>query len=224
MKRRQQLFIKGSKEAVQSVLTAMGKNLPKGWEREKEFEEMLQESMPGQWLPPVCYVCTRQGQREAALVSLSETQESDGVGVLNIAPIDMEEMNNTQYNTVLMDFFNQVVKPAASNQPVDVLLSSDEYDMAQSLGAKVLALLEAFSSQCDKDTGPIQHEDHQRWLGFLIATHRERADLQPDLLSSWLIDEGKWPAEMANDLAVEYEFARSLLEAYDEALGGAAAS
>ena len=59
---------------------------------------------------------------------------------------------------------------------------------------------------------PAIHWIEERWLEFLLVVFDAPNRPDPGLLERWLIEVEHWPFEVANDLAIEYEFGMALLE------------
>ena len=76
--------------------------------------------------------------------------------------------------------------------------------------------LRRFNALANKSTGASHPYDRQRWFDFVIQTHTDRSELDPDLLHRWLIESEDWPEDQASDLAIEYERSRALLARFEE--------
>jgi hypothetical protein len=77
-------------------------------------------------------------------------------------------------------------------------------------------LLHRFSAAANKSTGSSHPCDEERWLEFVTAAHREKAALDASTLEQWLREGEGWPEDIASELAVDYEKARSLLSYYEK--------
>ena len=69
-----------------------------------------------------------------------------------------------------------------------------------------------FSILANHGTGSSHPLDRERWFAFLLCCHRDRCELDTDMLQRWLMEQGDWSFERASDLAIEYEFGRGLLK------------
>lgn len=101
--------------------------------------------------------------------------------------------------------------PRASDDliaPVD--FGPDAPDLADWMSAEPARHLRAFSAAANRGTGGTPPSDRGRWFDFILAAHGERFDLAVEDIEAWLLREG-WPADDADRLAREYEFARALL-------------
>jgi len=57
--------------------------------------------------------------------------------------------------------------------------------------------------------------DRESWLRFVIRTHQDKAQLDPNLLWRWLNKVRGWPDNKAEGLAVDFETQTRLLRMYD---------
>ena len=70
-----------------------------------------------------------------------------------------------------------------------------------------------FSSAANRDC--LHPLDREKWLEFLIATHKRDRDVPTDILQRWFLEEEEWHFDSAHRLVLQYEFARELLRKYD---------
>lgn len=131
--------------------------------------------------------------------------------VPNIVPLDSSQLSRDQYNKILENFLDTIVRPSIAGLPVTVELSGDVVILKDVVGEDVAALLQKFSVLANKSTGSSHPCDRNRWYDFLIAVQRKRISLDTDLLIHSLMEEG-WSEDRAHDLAIEYEFAIGLLD------------
>ena len=153
-----------------------------------------------------------EGIDEVALVLW---QEEYGYRVANIVPRKAGELGIAKYNEVLQHFVTQVARPAAQLGGFAVDLTVAKQTVDDWLEAVPAASLRRFSGAANKSTGASHPKDQERWYDFLIDAHRTAARLGADQLVRWLVEVEDWPSETAHELAIEYEFARGLLQKYD---------
>ena len=82
------------------------------------------------------------------------------------------------------------------------------------LSENAIKLLRTFSDIANKGVA-LHAFDQRRWEVFIVAAHKEHSRLDGAMLHRWLHEEGRWTDEIASQRGAEYDFARSLLEFYD---------
>jgi hypothetical protein len=63
----------------------------------------------------------------------------------------------------------------------------------------------------NKHAGFLLTRDQERWLDFIVTTHRAGSRLDASTLRRWLIENEGWSPEIAGQLAGEYAFGGELL-------------
>lgn len=142
-------------------------------------------------------------------------QEEDGYRVSNIVPRNVGELGIMKYNVILRDFVSSVAEPAARIGGFEVDLTSPSQTLDDWLSTDSAAALRRFSRLANKSTGAAHPLDRERWFEFLITVHGTSKRLDTEQLARWLIEVEGWPADRAQELAIDYEFALGLLEQYD---------
>ena len=144
--------------------------------------------------------------------------KSHGYDVVNIIPLEVDELGVTVYNNVLDDFLQRVVKPASCNSTFHVKLGKREQCITDWISQEAGNALHRFSVTANKSTGSSHPSDRSRWFEFLFAVHRAGGDLDTDLLGRWLNEVEDWPREVVDDLIIQYEYGLALLTEYDRSL------
>jgi hypothetical protein len=116
---------------------------------------------------------------------------------------------------VLREFMERAVRPAADALGVEVSMSDEQVPITKWLSSEAATRLRRFSNAANKGTGSSHPLDFNRWASFLIQVHRDKSDLDAQTLLRWLVEEEHWPEDTADRLALEFEFAKDLLSAYD---------
>jgi len=147
---------------------------------------------------------------ERAGLSLFQ-KEGDTWYVPNIVPLDSGQLSHDQYNKILENFLDTIVRPSIAGLSVTADLTGDILFLKDVVGDEVASLLHKFSVLANKSTGSAHPCDRNRWFDFLIAVQRKHISLNTDLLIHSLMEEG-WSEDRAHDLAIEYEFAVGLLD------------
>jgi hypothetical protein len=213
MKVHRELVFKGQKNAMKALLEAVERNLSDGWSRDRESEKTV-----GGISEMYCFSCDRRSGWPPSNLWIG-LDPHRGARVVNIVPYEKSELTFDEYNAILLDFYRRFVSRVEGDFPsVAVQLSGAEADLSSWLSPTAVRLLRAFSALANKSSGSSHPADQERWQDFLIAAHREKSPMTASDLQRWLYEEEKWPDDQAAELAIEYEFARSLLKAYDHAI------
>lgn len=151
----------------------------------------------------------------AASLFLRETDH--GYYVSNIVPKKIGTLTYRQYNDLLQDFLRRVVAGPAAEHRFQIVVTKAQKALEEFAGADVANALKNFSDAANKATGAAHPLDQRRWHAFVVRAHRQNVKFDAQILARWLQAEGGWSADMAHNLAVEYEQARDLLQFYDGA-------
>jgi hypothetical protein len=185
-------------------------HLSAGWSRDTGREDELNREAGIRFY---CFGCNQNAERAAATLLLVHParRTTSWLYVSNIIPKETRELNYDQYNHILREFHDRFVKPAADSLNVSVELTAPEQSVENWLSPESARRLQEFSAAAIKSTGSSHPIDRERWCDFLIAMHRANENPSVSLLKRWLVEEEKWPEEVAFDLVSEIEFARDLL-------------
>ncbi|HEX8737141.1 MAG TPA: hypothetical protein VF721_17550 [Pyrinomonadaceae bacterium] len=92
----------------------------------------------------------------------------------------------------------------------------DGKDIDNLVSPEVKEKLIKFAVCANEKTGSANSSDEKNWIDFIISAHKQNSRLDSDTLRHWLIGTGKWTAEIASELTIEYGFARNILKSYDK--------
>ncbi|TDY25974.1 hypothetical protein B0G81_6471 [Paraburkholderia sp. BL6665CI2N2] len=185
----------------------------KPWFHDPEAESRIvgAKLLPGEGM--VAFRRERDLDAEAALVTLWPNG-AGGYKVTNIVPREANSLSEQQYNVILRDFAETVVKAAAPDSSIE--LSPDHEGPLDWTSQSAANALWEFCASANKATGASHPSDRQSWMHFLVMQHETgHGRLTPSRLAQWLVKADKWPEDVANDLAIEYESAIELLDYYD---------
>jgi hypothetical protein len=196
---------------LDNFVSRLAKGLPSGWTRDKGREKELAGSS-GKGSLVVFRIDLTTGLPPARLYL---AHDPTVLKVTNIVPQETSELTRFQYNSILLSF-QSIAEPFAANLGLDINLTSDQENVSDLMTARAMKALQTFSVAANKSTGTSHPLDHARWLKFLILAHKDGADLDPETLTRWLIEEDEWYEDQAVKLAISYEFARNLLAEYDK--------
>lgn len=212
MKTFQKLRISGDPEEIDSRLKEIATSLRSGWSHNIERENELKKdtlSEKGMY----CFHCSESQSHPSANLWFAESEPGQWYNS-NIVPDKVSRLDFDQYNTILNEFYDLFIKPLEEEQDVEVSISPAEASIENWVSSDTAKLLKIFSSAANRTV--LHWMDEERWYDFVIAAHRENADLDPDYLERWLREDEQWPEDMAYELAMSYEKSRSLLEYYDK--------
>jgi hypothetical protein len=198
-----------------ALVSRLENRLANGWSRNKDREEEMSRTIVSSKL--YCFRCNKKNKREAASLYLARAGDpsADLLYVSNIVPTDLRELTYDQYNFILCEFHERFAKPVGDSMGIRVELSRAEQTLEDWLSPQLANLLKLFSHAANKSTGSSHPMDRERWFDFLIAIHRAREHLDTGLLERWLVEEEKWPDDVAFDLICEFEFSQGLLRRFD---------
>jgi hypothetical protein len=210
----QELELKLKDIDVSIWIDALEKNASGGWHRYLQQERIVR-SATSDPRPVFCFLLNTPPTPTRWLF-LQET-EKNRLTVVNVLVPDKGNLNPQEYNAVLSDFVQNVVRPANAGMgnKVEVRMSPAEIRLEDQVPASILERLRQFSSVSSKGSGRIDPMERRKWLEFLAECHRLNFEFDRQLLRQWLVQEGGWPDYAASELMGEFDFARSLLETYD---------
>ncbi|MGB8888610.1 MAG: hypothetical protein WCC87_17910 [Candidatus Korobacteraceae bacterium] len=196
---------------LEQFLESLGDTLPEGWSRNHKAEAGL--SVPPKWRQ-YCFHCDSRAGRIAGDVWVSCSLQ-EGAYVSNVLPggeTGLSSLTPAQYHEILESFRDEVLLPVTRGKHLQVYLGDYTVDIEHWLSEDSAKLLRGFSRLANKSTGSSHPLDRKRWLDFVITAHREHSTLHADELGRWLVESEGWTDDMAEHLAVQYQFGRDLLQ------------
>lgn len=158
----------------------------------------------------------RKASDDFQAAGLALWSRDDGYYVPNIVPIDFGKLSIAQYNAILADFIDRIVRPVAPKFGYSIVATESRQDLEDWTSTDAAKKLRAFSGAANKSTGSSHPLDQRRWFDFIIAVHESSSVIGTDYLARWLQTVEGWDEESAHELAGEYETGLSLLKRYDE--------
>jgi len=209
MKIFQELYINLQDYDRASFIEQLEKHLITGWSRETSREHRVG---PNQ-LSIFRFNCFKRLARDnedvpSALLWLTEKTPTQ-LSVSNIIPTEIRELSCDEYNQILSEFHDKMVKPLADELQITVELTKPEIRLEDKL-PKSFKLFKNFSRLANKTTGSAYPSVRERWFDFIISTHQHQEQLDSDYLKGFLKEEG-WSDTQTFQLSMEYEFAREFL-------------
>jgi hypothetical protein len=208
----QEFSITGDKDKLTSFLARLVKALPSNWKRNpKREKEVNRHPLAGNARQ---FAFSVDGERNYPPVDVFLLRRDPIVSVSNVVPRELGQLTRQQYNHFVVQL-SRTATPLAASLGLSATLTSDEQDIQDILGPAAYKALKAFSGAANKTTGSSHPLDQRRWLKFLVLKHLNEAELSPELLVRWFVEEESWPETEAQDLGSELDFADELLSAYD---------
>jgi hypothetical protein len=202
------LFISGSMDQLTAIMDEVERSLPPGWTRDRATEDDLKNGTPTK----TTYYCFVTGGDETLSATIFIVASAlDTLHVSNIISRTKDRLTYGEYNAILEDFHDRVVRPCAERVGAKVELTSDRADLSRWLSDSALKKLRSFTATANKSTGSAHPLDQERWIDFIVTAHRDKSRLDASTLRRWLIEVGCWFPEVADQLASEYEFGGEIL-------------
>lgn len=139
-----------------------------------------------------------------------------GLYVPNVVPAKDGQFTHTQYNGILEEFAESVIRPVARHGGYKIEMTAGRQTMTDWASPEVARKLAVFSSLANKSSGASHPLDQKRWFDFIVSAHRAGADIGVDRLARWLHEVEGWDMDSAHRLAGDFEHSLSLLQFADE--------
>lgn len=215
MKLFRELKIEGSADKLVKVIEAIANNLDEGWHRDEEAEAEI-NSVPRYGSKLYCFSCSESEKRRASNLWLSDASLYGRLFVSNILPNKFEKLSYDEYNYILEEFCDRFVVPATKNIEVEIKLTDAEIDLKQLIEPETVEVLHRFSEDSNRLGGNYLPLSKKDWYIFLVEVHKNQVQLNTAILERWLKEEEGWPEDIVSNLVEEYEFAKSLLDCYEQ--------
>jgi hypothetical protein len=209
-----ELFVNADEGRMAALVESTEQSLPSGWVRDREAERRIR-STPFASRPIYCFTCDAEGRPTAATLILTE-REPGAFYVSNIIPVSRDRLSYAEYNGVLEEFFRCVLQPSTEQVGLTAVLTEAQADLDHWMSHTAAAKLRAFSASANKGTGSAHPQDRQRWNDFVLSAHRDGSRMDASTLKRWLVETEGWSPEVADQLALEYEYGRELLTFAEE--------
>ena len=201
--------MKVDSEHTKEFVAALDAALSAGWSRAHDAEKRASEINAGGEF--FYYYCDKRENRQAAMVSIYR-KDAETLHVTNVVPTELSELNHQQYNGILQDLHDTVLRKLHKTFPAAIMLASNQLRIENLMSADAFRLLRQFSAMANKSTGSSHPMDCERWFAFLVTLRRSNHGLDTHSLLRWLVEVEQWPDEAAQDLASQFEFAMGSLD------------
>jgi hypothetical protein len=202
------LEISGSSTRFDEFLTRLEGLLANGWRRDRKVERSDEVS----GIRCYAYSCEKNETRNPATLYLCARKTEFYVS--NIVPREVQRLSMDEYNAILVEFHDNFISPVAAEIGFIAKLTSDDQSIEDWISAESAGKLRSFSSLANKSTGSSHPNDEERWFDFIVSIVLNREKLDTSLLRRWLIEEGRWPEDIAINLALEFGQGVRLLQYY----------
>lgn len=214
MKTFRELQIKLQDDSVDALFRVIDDNLNENWTH-KEFDFDADVLGVLDDTPKTsCYQYSGNESLPGAYLFLRE-KDANLLHVSNIIPIELGQMSYDEYNAILIDFYDNVLKPIEKQINVEIEITEPDIALDDILTSECSKSFKAFSRCANRYTGNSHPLDQKRWFTFIICLDRNNKKIDPDFVQKMLVDDG-WPEDKAFELSLEFESAMSLLEFYHE--------
>lgn len=208
------LFVRADAGRMASLIESIERDLPAGWARDHEAEARIRVTQFG---PGATYCFTRVAKDEPGSATLFLSQTEPGTyAVRNIIPATKRQLTRAEYNRLLEEFYERSLRPSAERDGLSIELTESRAELDHWLTPATAEKLRSFSACANKATGSAHPMDRERWNDFVLSAHRDGSRMDAATLRRWLVEAEGWPVEVADQLAVEYEYGRELLTFAEE--------
>lgn len=229
MKTYRELYFKGSSEELCKFINEIENYTADDWSSRKGNSDLKDY-----------IIFNYDGEKvdKASIYIYTKDYEKDNeIMVNNIVPDVKAELTIDEYNEVLLQFYNDIIKPYKENNPnIDIQEpSGDLFNPIDFISEESLKKLESFCKLANKSTGSYNQSDRERWFDFICQTVDDGKMFDSYVLANFLSDEsywGKkpdeligvignyaWSKEMASKLADEYDILCEILIYYKDRNG-----
>ena len=224
MKVYRELYFKGDPKNLSEFVEQIGTYVTGDWKQEKQLEHI------GEYLL-IDYIGNFADKARVSIY-LGDDLKTGKIRAGNIVPLEKSTLNIDEYNSVLLRFYDDVIKPYKEcNTKIEIPEPSDDtFDPLSMISEMALVKLKSFCVSANKSTASAHSSDQERWFNFICQTVDDEKIFDGSILARFLQDEsywGKkqdgftgvigqyaWDEEQAHKLAVEYETLSAFLIYY----------
>jgi hypothetical protein len=203
--------VRGDRHQLSELVTQITEKPAVGWHRNRNREP---PKMPKLRAGHEVAVFRCEKEPEWPTADLFILGDGNSLKVTNIVPVSVPQLSRNQYNMILDDFVSQNIQSHAKDLKLTVNLTADRRPITDWMSSESAKLLATYSRSANRT---ITHpSDEDLWRNFLIQAHLDRTNLDTETLFRWLTEEEGWLEDRARELTIEFEFALSLLNDYDQ--------
>lgn len=188
MKRFKDLEIVGQDGELLAIIETISANLPSDWLRDTGAEERLAGiSSEGK---EAGFAFSREAKNDQPPCGLFLARKSGRFYVSNIVPRESGELTIDQYNSILDEFADILLRHLGAVDAPKLNVTSDQATITDWVSPEAAGLLKRFSTLANQSTGSSHPLDFERWVAFLIQVHKENSPIEVDNLIRWLVEGG----------------------------------
>ncbi len=214
---RTRLVVRGDAVAMKELRRRLDAESAGDWVRRHDIQERFRKILPER---TSAYGFSKRvpaiGRHVAVLMQGRGPGDQAELYLSGVVPLEgRESLALDQHDLAVADFRDTVVGPLTADLGVRVLDCSAPIrpSLDEMLSPEALSRLESFTAVANQAN--LHELDIRRWAGFIVQTHSDAVDVDPEMLNAWLSDEG-FPEDQRARLVREYESGRRLLAAYDD--------
>jgi len=156
---------------------------------------------------------------ENAIVSIyiGDRLQKGEIKVGNIVPQKKNSLTVDEYNALLMQFYEDVIKPYKEHG-TEVIIdppTDDIFDPRMIISEEALQKLKSFCYGANKTTGSSHPLDKERWFDFICQTVDDDRVFEYTALANFLQDEAYWGAKPKDFIGAMGDYAWSEDKAYE---------
>jgi hypothetical protein len=204
------LYVSIEPDGMAAVADLIERSPPEGWGRDRAAEGKIRAASGIKPRPTFCFTRTERDARPSATLILAQ-KDAGTFYVSNVIPVSKHQLAHGEYNAVVEDFYERVIRPHTGTGGVMANLTGSRVELEHWMSAETAEKLRRFSACANRGTGSSHPNDQERWNEFVLAAHRDRSRMDASDLRRWLIEVEGWSPEVAEQLALKYEFGRNLL-------------
>jgi hypothetical protein len=204
------LYISVELDGMAAIADRIEQSPPDGWARDRAAEERIRAASSVKPRPTFCFTGTERDARPSATLFLTQ-KDAGTFYVSNVIPVSKRQLAYGEYNAIVEDFYERVIRPYTSTSDVKAHLTESPVELEHWMSPATAEKLRRFSASANRGTGSSHPSDQERWKEFVLAAHRDQSRMDASDLRRWLIEVEDWSPEVADQLALEYEFGRNLL-------------
>lgn len=195
----QEVTVQAPRDIHEAFISEVASRLSEGWYRDKALEA-------GPILHMTVYYFANHDLRDFGQVLLALSSSKLGLlHVSNIIARARQQLTYDEYNSILVAFANNYLVPTANERGFVVSISPSDQSIDDWLSPECAAALRRFSISANKSTGTSHPMDKERWFEFVILAANAESTFDSTLLKRWLIEEGGWHPDIADEIVIEYE-------------------